>query len=195
MKTHGKSNTRLYRTWSAMKQRCFNPNDSEYKNYGGRGITVSGEWIEFEQFYKWAVKSGYKQNLTIDRIDVNGHYEPNNCKWSTLVEQMNNKRNNVTANIYGEILTLSQISRKYGIDYGTVEMRHLRRLPLTSGNLKKRPVIRDDGCVYESIAEASRHNGVCESRIRPVASGERKRTAGHSFSYLAREKALKECEK
>ena len=92
---HGKRNTRLYNIWTSMKQRCGNPKANEYENYGGRGITVCEEWEkDFEAFYDWALKNGYAHNLTIDRKDNDKGYYPDNCKWATMKEQQNNRRNN-----------------------------------------------------------------------------------------------------
>ncbi len=79
---HGMRYTRIYRTWINMKQRCLNPKEMHYKRYGGRGIKICQEWIkDFNSFYKWAISSGYKENLTIDRIKNDGNYEPSNCQW------------------------------------------------------------------------------------------------------------------
>lgn len=83
----GKSNGRLYRIWQNMKRRCYDKNFKAYKNYGYKGVLVCNEWLKsFENFYKWAMDNGYNDDLTIDRIDVNGNYEPNNCQWITRSE-------------------------------------------------------------------------------------------------------------
>lgn len=91
---HGQKKTRLYSIYHNMIQRCKNSNRNDYNRYGGRGITVCQEWLDdFINFYNWAINSGYNEELTIDRIDVNGNYEPNNCRWATWEVQRLNKRN------------------------------------------------------------------------------------------------------
>lgn len=124
---HNKSNTRLYNIFNKIKGRCYNENNPAYKNYGGRSIKVCDEWLDkengFINFYNWAINNGYKKNLTIDRIDVNGNYEPKNCRWVTAKVQSNNKRNNRIIEYQGKQYTLTQLSEKLGIKLTTLEWR------------------------------------------------------------------------
>lgn len=92
---HGGKGTRLFRVWQLMHGRCYNVNNDVYHNYGGRGITVCEEWGVFIVFREWALKNGYTDELTLERINVNGNYEPNNCKWITWYAQNFNKQNTV----------------------------------------------------------------------------------------------------
>lgn len=110
-----KSETRLYHIWSTMKARCNNPNNDHFHNYGGRGIKVCSDWIKFDPFYEWSMSNGYSDNMTIDRIDYNGDYTPENCRWITHKEQNLNKRNNRLITYRGETKTLSQWSEDTGL--------------------------------------------------------------------------------
>lgn len=90
---HGLCKTRLYSIWHDMNTRCYYKNTDFYKYYGGRGIRICDDWkYDFVNFYNWSISNGYKDNLSIDRINVNGNYEPNNCRWATNLEQALNKR-------------------------------------------------------------------------------------------------------
>ena len=121
---HGHRNTRLYSIYTAMKTRTTNTNTPGYKNYGGRGIQLCGEWQEsFEAFYEWAIKNGYADNLSIDRIDVNGNYEPNNCRWSTPKEQANNTTRTVYLTYKGQTKTLQEWAKEIGIKDSTLYAR------------------------------------------------------------------------
>lgn len=125
-KSH-KGNEKLYNVWRSIRSRCNNPHNRAYKNYGGRGIRVCEEWSRepdgYKNFYSWAVSNGYTDNLSIDRIDVNGDYEPFNCRWATLTEQANNKRNNLKYEYNGECHTLSEWAGLLKLDYGLVYSR------------------------------------------------------------------------
>ena len=124
-KKHGLTKTRIHRIWTQMKTRCFNPKDEHYKDYGGRGITICDEWLNnLQAFHDWAIANGYSDELTIDRIDVNGNYEPSNCRWITTKEQNFNKRNTVFVTYKGETKTLAEWSSETGINYQTLFYRY-----------------------------------------------------------------------
>ena len=121
---HGKSSTRLYDIWRGMKERCYRPKHLRFGKYGGRGISICDEWRNsFEVFEKWAINNGYNESLTIERIDVNGNYEPNNCRWATNKEQQNNKQNNRRITWNDETKTLAEWSEIVGIKKTTLKER------------------------------------------------------------------------
>lgn len=122
--THGQSYSHLYQIWHGMKNRCINPNMQDYSRYGGRGITVCDEWDNnYESFQDWALDNGYSEDLTIDRIDPNGNYEPDNCRWSTKKEQANNRVNNLYYSMNGENHTLSEWCDMFNLPYQTIYAR------------------------------------------------------------------------
>ena len=121
--THGMSNSRLNHIWKTIHSRCELNSNKSYKDYGGRGITVCSEWKYFESFMEWAMENGYQEHLTIERINVNGNYEPSNCKWVTIKEQANNKTNNVFITYKGETKTLAQWAEYLDLPYKTLYNR------------------------------------------------------------------------
>lgn len=122
--THGYSRTRLYDIWHKMRQRCSREETEHYDRYGGRGISVCKEWNEdFLSFCEWALSSGYTDRLSLDRIDVNGDYEPTNCRWTTMKVQENNRTDNVVVEFDGKTQTLAEWADEYGLKYTTFYRR------------------------------------------------------------------------
>lgn len=123
--SHGATGTRLYRIWAGIIQRCCNDRKPyEWEKYGGRGITVCDEWRKsFEAFQDWALSNGYRDELTIDRIDNDGPYCPGNCRWATIYEQNNNKRTSKYISFNGETGTLREFADKYGLAYSCLYAR------------------------------------------------------------------------
>lgn len=115
-----------YGSYKAMMERCYRENAKNYPDYGGRGITVCEEWHNIENFEAWVLQSNYKIGLTIDRIDVNGNYEPSNCKWSTRKEQDNNRRNTVYIECEGKRHTISEWAEIKGINRSTLNNRYYK---------------------------------------------------------------------
>ena len=104
--------TSLYRSWCGMKQRCLNPNNPKYKRYGGRGIKICTEWLDIVGFYNWAIKNGWQEGFSIDRIDNNGDYCPENCKWVSVSE---NSRKKATTKI--DMITAQEIRSRFNEDW------------------------------------------------------------------------------
>lgn len=118
-KTHGMTDTRIYNIWRGMKNRCYCKSNIKYKNYGGRGIKVCDSWLcDFQSFYSWSISNGYSDNLTIDRIDTNGDYTPDNCRWITAKAQNYNKRNNRKYEHNGINKTVTEWAAELGGKYG-----------------------------------------------------------------------------
>ena len=123
-KTHGKSKTRIYNTWAAMKSRCLNPKDHSYFRYGGRGICVCEEWINsFESFYDWSMKNGYTDSMTIERKDNDGNYCPGNYRWATQKEQCRNRSTNAVFEYMGEKHILTEWCEILNLEYKLVHNR------------------------------------------------------------------------
>lgn len=119
--THGMTNTHIYGIWSSMKARCFNKNATAYKDYGGRGVVMCDEWKnDFESFYQWALSSGYEQGLSIDRIDNDKNYCPENCRWVTSDVQASNRRSNRNITYSGETHTVTEWAQKFNKNPKTI---------------------------------------------------------------------------
>lgn len=123
--SHGYANKeKLYEVWKNMKRRCKDKNNNRYEFYGGKGIVVCEDWDnDYLSFRNWAMNNGYKDNLTIDRIDNNGNYEPENCRWATMKEQLNNQSRNRLLTYKGETKTMSEWATKLNITYGAINHR------------------------------------------------------------------------
>jgi hypothetical protein len=121
---HNKYKTRLYSIWKNMRSRCYIKGNNNYPHYGARGITICKAWGDFMQFYSWSMENGYADNLTIDRHNNNGNYEPSNCRWVTQAEQLNNTRRNLLLTYERKTMTLKQWSKKTSTPYGTMRYRY-----------------------------------------------------------------------
>lgn len=123
---HGLSNTRIKKIYYNMRSRCYNENTPKYKNHGGRGIGMCDEWLGKNgliNFYNWSMSNGYSEELTLDRIDNDGNYEPNNCRWTNYGEQNRNKRDNVYITINGVTKIMQDWANEYGISESTIHSR------------------------------------------------------------------------
>ena len=169
---------RIYQEWYNINRRCSDVKDKSYEYYGGRGITVCEEWLSYDNFYEWAMANGYDDTLTIDRMDVNGNYEPSNCRWITRKEQMRNTRKN----IYIEGKCLSQIAEENSIPIGVIVNRYHRgyrtiKELITPVN-ELRATRRADGKTLSQIAKES---GVDINTIR-----ERWKRGDRTYERLSR---------
>lgn len=127
---HNMHGTKIYHIWISIKQRCNNSNNHKYKDYGGRGIKICKGWEnDFMSFYNWSINNGYKEGLSIDRINNDGNYEPQNCRWVTMKEQANNRRNNHYIVYKSEIHTITEWSRIIGISSSTIQRRIKKEIP------------------------------------------------------------------
>lgn len=121
---HGGRHTRLYAIWCDMKTRCNNSRRMRYKDYGGKGISICDEWRDFGNFRKWALSNGYRDDLTIDRIDCAKGYYPNNCRWANALTQANNTSRNIYLTYHNETHTLSEWARMLNVNYGALKKRY-----------------------------------------------------------------------
>lgn len=186
-------NVEIYWAWKSMKQRTQNPKCSAYKNYGARGIRVCEAWQKFEPFCEWALSAGWRKGLDLDRIDNNGNYCPENCRWATRQDNVNNRRVTVFIKVNGERKTCSQWSKESGIPQGTLNVWHLNKGEQYvasriveakehgyiekdySYNHVKKPIINlDTGQRYCSFRDAVKSTGISSAVIwKSLKSGKR----------------------
>lgn len=196
---------RIHKIWVCMKDRCSTKNKSRqaYQLYSSRNIKICNEWLEsFENFKNWAINNGYKDNLSIDRIDVNGNYEPSNCRWATNEEQANNKRNNIKVEYNGEIHTLAEWAKILNINYFTFRDRIKRRIkenkPLNDAFEKEALIFNNQFFskkvdqydlnnnyikTYPSMKEAERELGIQTTLISKCCRGIAKTSGGYKWKY------------
>ena len=166
---HGGKGTRLYRIWKAMRSRCNNPNTLAYPRYGGRGIGVCKEWDDFSKFRAWAIANGYSDDLSIDRVDNDGGYSPDNCRWATRKEQNTNQRSNRMIEFHGERKTLTEWAALMGLSFTCVDDRLRRgwsveKALTTHSNFKPSRLLVVNG-VAKTITEWAREYGINDTTI------------------------------
>lgn len=180
---------RLYQTWYGMINRCENEKWRYFCNYGGRGISVCEEWHDFDKFASWALRHGYAENLSIDRIDNDGNYCPENCKWSTKIEQENNKRTSRKVEIDGKVLNLCKWCEIYGISPVTVQSRlrygwGIEDAIKTPVAPKKKVMCIETGEVFDTARAAGNKYGASKTSISMAAAGTVKTSCGYHWKYV-----------
>ena len=195
-KKHGKRNTRLYDIWCGIKVRCYNKNDKNYKNYGGRGITICQEWFNnFINFYNWSMANGYTDDLSIDRIDVNGNYEPSNCRWVDRKTQNRNTRTNRYLTYKGEthciaewaeILHIKQYIIIERLKYGW-SIEKIFETPVNyGGGLLPQKVIKclETGEIFENYKSVLKKYKINKSSLYKCCSKKQKTCGNLHWEYV-----------
>lgn len=171
--THGKTNTRLYGIWCHIKERCNNPNSPAYKNYGARGISICDEWCNnFQSFYNWAMSHGYEDNLSVERIDVNGNYCPENCCWIPIEEQAKNKRNIRFVEVNGKKMPLKTACKELNLPYKAVHLR-ITRYGMSIDEAMKTPFVDKEHCLAQKCRELGLPYRTIAARLKSGWSEER----------------------
>lgn len=195
MKETIKSRTRLYRIWCNMKSRCCNPNTPKYKDYGGRGIRMCNFWkYSFEEFARWAKENGYKDGLTIDRIDNNSGYCPMNCRWATPAQQSrnqrtNNKYNGICLTDWSKTLKVERRALHNFIKRNGWENAITFYTKKLNGEIARKNTCVPVCCVelnliFPSIIDAAECMGLDASNITKVCMGKRKQYKGNHWKYV-----------
>lgn len=172
--THGQSGTRLYGIWEKMRGRCNIEKNPAYYNYGGRGIKVCDDWNnEFEKFYEWAMANGYRDDLSIERIDVNGGYNPDNCCWIPMADQNKNKRNCRYVTIEGKMVTLKEACRILNLPYQAVHLR-ITRYGMSVDDALSKPFKDPENTLKKKCERAGISYQVVTTRINQLGWSEEK---------------------
>jgi len=193
---HFMTDTRLCKIYYGIRKRCLNPKSIGYKYYGGKGIKICEEWLDKKngsiRFIEWANKNGYKEDLTIDRIDPNGDYCPENCRWITSKAQNNNRTSNILYSYKGETHNINEWCEILGLNYSTVYTRLFReKIPFEEAIKKenrdnknrKKVYCVESGIVYESVKNAAESiKGNIGNLIRHIKNG--KEYKGLHWGYL-----------
>lgn len=201
-KQNGFGSTKICKVWRQMHDRCENVKNRAFQNYGGRGIKVCTEWSGkngFENFRLWAISHGYKEGLTIDRIDVNGDYCPENCRWTTYKEQNNNQRDNHRLFYNNELHTIAEWSEITGLSHALILSRinklhysvgealgyekHERKNPRAKKVVQIDLVTNEEIATYESFAEAEKATNTCSETISKCCAGKVKRAGKYKWKY------------
>lgn len=198
---HGMARTRIYREWTGIKTRCNNPNDKRYKDYGGRGIVMCDEWKNsFEAFRDWAMANGYRDDLTIERKDVNGNYCPENCCWITLAEQERNRRDTLRVkDAKGNDVCAISIAEENGISAKTLHSRLSKGWdldkatsnPITEQRKRVLQISLATGDViaeYESIGDACRRTGTDRSSVSRCCNKKGHTANGYEWKFAVGKK-------
>lgn len=195
--THGMSGTSINTIYKAMKSRCYNPQNKAYKHYGGRGIKICKDWLENggEKFYKWALDNGYMKGLSIERIDVDGDYCPENCKWITMAEQTRNRTDSLIFEYNGEKKCLSEWCRVFGVEEMYIRARINKGMsfedamftPKKEGHILEQ--CKERGVNYRTVLSRMRNQGMCleeamSKSVRPCNIAKRCREAGINYSTV-----------
>ena len=189
---HGESHTRLHNIWCTLLQRCNNPNNSKYKNYGGREITLDKEWKIYTNFRDWALSNGYNDNLSIDRIDNNGNYGSSNCRWVDMKTQQRNRRNNRMIQINGVLKCVAEWAEIYKISPQIIWKRINRcgwndvdavTVPVETRPHKRSIRCMETGIIYEKCSAASSELGFCKAAVSN-AIRKNKKCGGFHWEYV-----------
>lgn len=202
-RTHGFTHHRLYACYYRMRHRCENPADCSYERYGGRGIKVCDEWKnDIMSFINWGIENGYKEGLSIDRIDNDGDYSPENCRWADATQQCNNRRTNAFVTYNGETHTYAEWSRITGIKPLTIRHRieeahwsiedaltvstDERRYGILQDANQKTAVYKDGKLidVFNSQTDAARFVGVCNTTVSRCIKNDSATREGYVFKKV-----------